>query len=132
MGKLDDSRLFGQDRNEKRRGKPLERSKAPCLALGSFVTLRAMPSSCEDALSSNEVAQLYAIELSPPLSLLKAVTVQDYSLTVGSNYQVQVSGDLVNWTNQGSAFTATSSYWQSTNYFDVQNWNQLFFRLLPQ
>jgi hypothetical protein len=84
------------------------------------------------ALSSNEVAQLYAIESSPPLSLLKAVTVQDYSLSVGSNYQVQVSSDLVNWTNQGSAFTATSSYWLSTNFVFVADFNQLYFRLVQQ
>jgi hypothetical protein len=84
------------------------------------------------ALSSNEVAQLYAIELSPPLSLLKAVTVQDYSLIPGSNYQVQVSVDLINWTNQGSVFTPTSSYWLSTNFWFVANWNQFFFRLVPQ
>jgi hypothetical protein len=84
------------------------------------------------ALSSNEVAQLYAIEFTEGLSLIKAVTLQDYGLTVGSNYQVQVSSDLLNWTNQGSVFTATSPYWQSTNYWQVANWNQLFFRLEQQ
>jgi hypothetical protein len=81
------------------------------------------------ALSTNEVAQLYDIESAPPLIISKAVYLQDYSLSVGSNYQVQVSSDLINWTNQGSVFTATSSYWQSTNYWSVANWNSLFFRL---
>jgi hypothetical protein len=84
------------------------------------------------ALSSTEVYQLYALESGQGLSLIKAVTLQDYSLTVGSNYQVQVSSDLINWTNQGPVFTATSSYWQSTNYWQVANWNQLFFRLERQ
>jgi hypothetical protein len=84
------------------------------------------------ALSSNEIAQLYAIESGPALSVVKAVTVQDYSLFVGSNYQLQVSSDLVNWTNQGPVFTATSSYFLSSNYWIVADWNQLFFRLLPQ
>jgi hypothetical protein len=84
------------------------------------------------ALSLSEIAQLFAIESQQGISLIKAVTLQDYSLTVGSNYQVQVSSDLNNWTNQGSVFTATSSYWQSTNYWQVANWNQLFFRILQQ
>ena len=84
------------------------------------------------ALSSSEVYQLYGLESGQGLSLIKAVTLQDSSLTVGSNYQVQVSSDLINWTNQGSVFTATSSYWQSTNYWQVANWNQLFFRILQQ
>ena len=83
-------------------------------------------------LSSNEVAQLYALESGQSLSLIKAVTLQDYNLAVGSNYQIQVSSDLINWTNQGFVFTATSSYWQSTNYWQVANWNQLFFRLIQQ
>jgi hypothetical protein len=68
----------------------------------------------------------------PSLSLIKALTLQDYSLNVGSNYQVQVSADLINWTNQGAVFTATSAYWQATNYWLVANWNQLFFRLVQQ
>lgn len=84
------------------------------------------------ALSSSEVYQLYALESGQEVSLIKAVTLQDYSLTVGSNYQVQVSTDLINWTNQGPVFTATSSYWQSTNYWQVANWNQLFFRIVQQ
>jgi hypothetical protein len=83
-------------------------------------------------LSSNEVAQLYAIESGQPFSVLKAVTVQDYSLYVGSNYQVQMSSDLISWTNYGGVVTATSSYWLSTNFWFVGNWNQLFFRLVQQ
>lgn len=84
------------------------------------------------ALSSNEVSQLYAIESGQTLSIIKAVTLQDYSLIVGSNYQLQASCDLINWTNQGPAFTATSPFWEATNYWNVANWNQLFFRLVQQ
>ena len=88
------------------------------------------------ALSTNEVAQLYAIE-SPPESLpiiniqniQKAVYLTSSNLWTGSNYQIQASSDLINWTNQGSIFTATTNYWHSTNYWDVPNWSQLFFRL---
>ena len=84
------------------------------------------------ALSASEVAQLYSIDSGQTLSLIKAVTLQDYSLNVGTNYQLQVSSDLINWTNQGAVFTATSSYWLSTNYWNVANWNQLFFRVVQQ
>ncbi len=65
----------------------------------------------------------------PTLSIQKAVYLTAVNLLVGSNYQIQASMDLSNWTNQGQAFTATNSNWQSTNYWSVSDWNQLFFRL---
>src|ERR1017187_1881343 len=80
-------------------------------------------------LSSNEVAQLYAIESAPILNVRKAVYLDSSNLMAGTNYQIQVTSDLINWTNFGAVFTATNSYWRSTNYWDVANWNQLFFRL---
>lgn len=84
------------------------------------------------ALSTNEVAQLYALESAPIVNIQKAVYLTSSNLWTGSNYQVQASSDLINWTNQGSVFTATNSSWRSTNYWDVANWNQLFFRLQQQ
>jgi hypothetical protein len=84
------------------------------------------------ALSANEVVQLYSVEATLPLTIRKAVYVDSGSVTVGSNYQVQISSDLINWSNQGSVFTATNAYWRSAEYWDVDNWSQLFFRLLPQ
>jgi hypothetical protein len=81
------------------------------------------------ALSASEVQQLYAIEAPPILNIQKAVYLDSANLLVGTNYQVQISTDLNNWTNYGSAFTATNSIWRSANYFDVPNWDQLFFRL---
>ncbi len=83
------------------------------------------------ALSSNEVAQLYFLE-SRTLNIHRAVYVDSGILSVGTSYQFQVSSDLLNWTNQGAPFTATDSYWRPTNYWDVGNWNDLFFRLVPQ
>jgi hypothetical protein len=65
----------------------------------------------------------------PRLNLRKAVYVESSSLKVGANYQFQVSTGLNRWTNFGSAFTATNSTWRSSNYWDVDGWNQLFFRL---
>lgn len=81
------------------------------------------------ALSTNEVAQLYALESAPNLNVRKAVYLDSSNLWVGTNYQLQVSTDLNTWTNNGTAFTATNSTWRSPNYWDVPNWNQLFFRL---
>jgi hypothetical protein len=73
------------------------------------------------------------IESIPPVLLVsKAVFLQSYTLNVGSNYEIQASSDLINWTNQGSVFTPTSSSWQSTNVWPVADWNQLFFRLVQQ
>ncbi|MDD5139520.1 MAG: hypothetical protein PHY43_04570 [Verrucomicrobiales bacterium] len=81
------------------------------------------------ALSDNEVQQLYAIELEPLIGLQKFVKPTFSHLSLGTNYQMQVSGDLNTWTNQGTAFTATNVNMVYPQYFDVDNWSQLFFRL---
>jgi hypothetical protein len=81
------------------------------------------------ALSSNEVAQLYAIESGPRVDLIKAVKPSFSNLTLTTNYQLQVSADLNTWTNQGSVFTATNTSMIYPQYFDVDNWARLFFRL---
>ncbi len=65
----------------------------------------------------------------PTTSLVKAVRPSFSNLTTGLNYQLQVSGDLNVWTNQGSAFTATNSTMAYPEYWDVDNWSCLFFRL---
>jgi hypothetical protein len=81
------------------------------------------------ALSSNEVQQLYAFEWQPTVIVRKAVSPSFSNLYLGTNYQLQVSSDLTAWTNQGSPFTPTSTVMDYPQYFDVDNWNQLFFRL---
>lgn len=68
------------------------------------------------ALSSSEVAQLYGIQTSAQVEVARAVFIRSSNLLVGTNYQVQVSGDLNTWTNYGGIFTATNSLWRSTNY----------------
>ncbi len=80
-------------------------------------------------LSVNEIWQLYVNESAPILNIRKAVYVDTSNLWVGANYQLQVSTDLFAWTNSGASFTATNSTWRSTNYWDVDNWDSLFFRL---
>jgi hypothetical protein len=84
------------------------------------------------ALSSNEVAQLYFLESPTSISIQKAVYLTSSTLKTSTNYQLQVSSDLLSWTNYGSVFTATNSSWRTTNYWDVANWSQLFFRLQQQ
>lgn len=81
------------------------------------------------ALSSNEVALLSAMESGSRVDLIKAVKPSFSGLSIGTNYQLQVSGNLNSWTNQGSAFIATNSSMFYPQYFDVDNWGSLFFRL---
>jgi hypothetical protein len=81
------------------------------------------------ALSSSEVAQLYAVESGPRVDLIKSVKPSFSNLTLTTNYQMQVSADMATWTNYGSPFTATNTSRIYPQYFDVDNWNSLFFRL---
>lgn len=81
------------------------------------------------ALSTAEVQQLYTIESGLRVDLIKAVKPSFSGLAISTNYQLQVSTDLNTWTNQGSVFTATNSSVVYPQYFDVDNWNQLFFRV---
>ena len=81
------------------------------------------------ALSGSEVQQLYEYESGPRVNLIKAVKPSFFNLTLTTNYQLQVSGNLNNWTNQGSVFTATNTSMIYPQYFDVDDWGSLFFRL---
>jgi len=80
-------------------------------------------------LSTIEIQQLYAYESQPNVTLNEAVVPSFSNLVVGANYQLQVSGDLNTWTNQGAVFTATNPTSIYPQYFNVSNLNQLFFRL---
>jgi len=80
-------------------------------------------------LSPAEVQQVYAYESQPIVSLRKAVSPSFSNLFLGTNYQLQVSTDLNTWTNNGSSFTPTNTAMAYPQYFDVDNWGQLFFRL---
>ncbi len=63
------------------------------------------------------------------IGLIKAVKPAFWELFIGTNYQLQVSTDLTNWINEGSVFPATNPTMVFPQYFDVDNWNSLFFRL---
>jgi hypothetical protein len=81
------------------------------------------------ALSISEVQQLYAVESGPRVDLIKAVKPSFANLSLGTNYQLQMSSDLSTWTNTGSVFTATNTSMIYPQYWDVYNWGKLFFRL---
>jgi hypothetical protein len=70
-----------------------------------------------------------AVESGTQVDLIKAVKPAFSYLFVGTNYQLQVSTDLTTWTNQGSPFTATNNTIVYPQYWDVDNWQSLFFRL---
>jgi len=86
------------------------------------------------ALSPSEIESIYAAGSAgkckePTLTLIKAVKPSFSNLTLTTNYQLQVSSDMSNWTNQGSVFTATNRSMVYPQYWDVDNWNSLYFRL---
>jgi hypothetical protein len=60
---------------------------------------------------------------------MKAVEPVFSNLIIGTNYQLQNSGDLNTWTNQGSVFAATNTTMTYPQYFNVANWSQFLFRV---
>lgn len=78
-------------------------------------------------LSASDVQDLYVEVPAPVLTLGKAVRLDFSTLIAGRNYQLQVSPDLVNWSNQGAPFAATNT--TATQYVDVGDWNASFWRL---
>jgi hypothetical protein len=85
------------------------------------------------AVSSGDVwldnFSVYGTPSGATVSIVKAVRPSFKNLTLGRNYQLQVSGDMNTWTNQGTAFVATNFNVIYPQYWDVDNWDELFFRL---
>lgn len=80
----------------------------------------------------NPSGSLSSVELynpGPRIDLIKAVKPSFSGLSLGTNYALQLSGDLSAWTNHGLAFTATNTSMIYPQYWDVNNWDKLFFRL---
>lgn len=82
-----------------------------------------------DAAGTIQIPIGYVLEFEPQGALVKQVNPAFTMLSLGANYQLQVSTDLNTWTNYGGVFTATNSTWRSTNSWDVDSWNHLYFRL---
>jgi hypothetical protein len=70
-----------------------------------------------------------AVDAGVRVDLIKAVKPAFSNLHIGTNYQLQVSADLSSWTNHGAPFTATNTRFVYPQYWDVDNWDQLFFRV---
>lgn len=82
-----------------------------------------------DAAAIIQVQIGYVLEFEEEVSLVKAVKPAFSRLAIGTNYQLQVSGDLNSWTNHGSPFAATNATMVYPQYWDVDNWSSLFFRI---
>ena len=86
------------------------------------------------AFSTNEIAQLYALESALPFVMIhkvdEAVGLSFANLIVGANYQVRVSTNLNHsFTNHGAPFPATNSLMPYASSWNVDEWNSLFFRV---
>jgi hypothetical protein len=107
----------------------LQRSISFRLSPGSSLPVVAGQSGFANSAVPAQVTASPRVVSSPLVNLVKAVTVSFSNLTVGTNYQLQVSSDLNSWTNLGTPIIATNSFMTYTNYWNVSDWNQLFFRL---
>ena len=81
------------------------------------------------ALSDDEVKELYTYELGPRIKMVKAIRPRFTSLKAGTTYQLQIADRLNVWTNEGVPFVATNGAQVYPKYWDVDDWNRLFFRL---
>lgn len=80
-------------------------------------------------LSASEIQQLYEAEKPAVVNIRKAVSLEFSGLKMGSNYQLQISPALNTWTNAGTPFPATNTTIRSTQYWDVDEWSERYFRL---
>jgi hypothetical protein len=81
------------------------------------------------ALAPEEVKQLYGTEARAIISVGKAIYLDSGNLWIGASYQLQASRDMITWTNTGAPFMATNVYWRTPDYWEMDNWGELFFRL---
>ena len=75
----------------------------------------------------SSTAELYNPSLK--IGLIKAIKPFFDGLSVSANYQLQLSANATTFTNYGAAFTATNSIMIYPQYFDVENYDKLYFRL---
>lgn len=65
----------------------------------------------------------------PRVELGQSVYLKSVDLVVGSEYQTQISTNLLDWSNHGRPFIATEAKWRSEDHFDVDDSQTLYFRL---
>lgn len=86
------------------------------------------------SISANGMAELDYVELAsviPTVSVKTAVYFSSDDLNVGEIYNVQYSTNMTNWMDVGIPFSAETPTWRSTNYWDLDDYNKVFFRLVP-
>ena len=91
---------------------------------------RRLTEPVADLANGSDGLRIYSVA-GPRVGLIKAVKPLLYNLSPGTNYQLQISGDLSAWTNQGPPFTATNTIMSWPQYWDVDDGGKLFFRLSP-
>lgn len=96
-------------------------------AVAEYTTTGALVNSRVFSAAGNP--EMLVIVPDPQVGLKKAVKPTFRNLQMGLNYQLQISGDTSNWTNQGEVFTATNGVMEYPQYWDVDNWGALFFRV---
>ena len=95
------------------------------------------------SLTGRVLTAQWSLDTPTLVTLIKAVKPSFANLSIGTNYQLQVSGDLTTWTNQGSPFTATNAsmiypqYWMLTTGTNFSSdcrlpldWHALISRLI--
>jgi Immunoglobulin I-set domain len=116
-------------------GSRVDGANAPTLTIGSGVResdegeYRVVVENFAGMTNGASATLTVALPPAPAVSLLLAVKPVFSSLTVGVGYQLQISSDTGTWTNQGVPFTATSTSMVYPQYWDVDDWARLFFRL---
>jgi hypothetical protein len=96
---------------------------------GTYNVTLTINSLWSQSSKTNLVQPLAVYEYGPRVGLMKAVKPWFSNLTPTTNYQLQLSADMNTWTNHGSAFTATNTSMIYPQYWDVDNWSSLFFRV---
>ncbi len=94
-----------------------------CVAVGLGASTEAGDTWVDGVSVSREVITLATA------ALIKSVKPSFSNLWLNADYQLQISTDMSLWTNHGSPFTATNTTMVFPQYWDVDNWNRLFFRL---
>ena len=91
--------------------------------INNGVVTNIVISSTGSGYSSNAIINI----ATPPT--ISVVMPNASNLMLGQNYQLQIANNLTGWTGFGAAFSATNPAWTPTNFWNVANTNQMFFRL---
>jgi hypothetical protein len=93
--------------------------------------LSAIPDSHprDNGVTEPNKGALYFLSFGPTASLIRAVKPSFSGLSVGARYQLELSPDLKLWTKEGAPFVATHEAMTYPQYWDVETWGSMHFRL---